>query len=61
MKIVGPGTPSIDEMHLLAVASVHGRPQGEIIQTIHAWVVPRRQLNDEWYKEVCFLLTREKV
>ena len=48
-------------MHLLAVASVHGHPQGEILQTIHTCVVPREYLTDDWYKKVCFLLTCEEV
>jgi len=60
-KLVGPaGIPSIDEMHLLAVASVHGRPQGEILQAIHTWAV-LYSTSVTWYDNVCFLLTREKV
>jgi hypothetical protein len=48
-------------MHLLAVASVHGRPQGEILQAIHNWVISRGLLPDWWYQIFYSLLTREEV
>ena len=61
-KLVGPaGIPRIDETHLLAVASVHGRPQGEILQVIHSYVVSNDWMSAQWYQDVCFLLTRRRV
>jgi hypothetical protein len=48
-------------MHLLAVASVHGRPQGEILEAIHSRVISLGLLPNWWYKDICSLLTREKV
>jgi hypothetical protein len=63
-KLVGPsGNPRIDEIHLLAVASVHGRPQGEILQAIRSWVIsPLSSLLPTWGDQsYCSLLTREEV
>jgi len=60
-RLVGPsGNPYVDEMNLLAVASVHGRPQGEILQAIHRCVISFDLLFDEWYPFFCACLTREK-
>jgi fermentation-respiration switch protein FrsA (DUF1100 family) len=49
-------------MHLLAVASVHGRPQGEILQAIHSWVITLDLVVPYWWCQRLYsLLTREKV
>jgi hypothetical protein len=62
-KLVGPsGNPHIDEMNLLAVASVHGRPQGEILQAIHNWVIPfGLSIPNWWYYTFSNLLTHDLV
>ena len=52
----------IDEMNLLAVASVHGHPQGEILQAFHTcfkalgrWFVAESWFNDVLTHNVGFV------
>lgn len=51
-------------MNLLAVASVHGHPNGEILQAIHNHVVSYPYpiiFDSEWYERLRRLLTRKQV
>ena len=61
----GPaGSQHGDEMNLLAVASVHGHPNGEILQAIHNHVVSYPYpiiFDSEWYERLRRLLTRKQV
>jgi hypothetical protein len=45
----------IDEMNLLAVASVHGRPQGEILQVFHNHLISCKRYHGA--ADFCRLLT----
>jgi len=53
----------IDALNLLSVASVHGCPQGEILQAIHDQVVSYRwymELDSDFFKRLHSLLTRQE-
>jgi hypothetical protein len=48
-------------MNLLAVASVQGHPQGEILQAIHTHVVSHGWLDNDWQQTLHYLLTHREV
>ena len=62
---LGPvGIQHFDEMNVLAVASVHGQPQGEILEAIHNHIISHPNplvLDSKFYRRLCYILTHEEV
>ena len=62
MELPGPArNEHIDKRNLLVVASVHGRPQGDILQAIHDHVVSHGWLDSDWQQTLRYLLTHREV
>jgi hypothetical protein len=61
----GPaGDRYVDEKNLSIVASVHGHPQGEVLQAIHNHVVSypwSQSLGSPWFQRLYYLLTHKEV
>ena len=62
LDVLGPAkNEHVDKMNLLAVASVQGLPQGDILQAIHAHVVSHGWLDNSWKRTLHYLLTHREV
>jgi hypothetical protein len=62
MNVLGPArNGNIDKMNLLAVASVQGHPQADLLQALHAHVVSHGWLDNSWKRTLHYLLTHREV